>query len=350
MKVLHILSSHIYSGAENVVCQIINMFKDMDDVEMGYASPDGTVRKALEERQINFMPLSGMNTSEIKRVISEYNPDIIHAHDMRAGFLAAKACGKIPLVSHIHNNAYNSRGISPKSIAYFYAGLKAKDIIWVSNSSFEGYAFHGPLKNKSVVLYNVMDADDINRRMALDTGSYNYDAVFVGRMVYQKNLHRLLRIARLVADKYPDFKLALAGTGEDEPELKSLYAELKLENNVDFLGYQSNPLKLLHDSKLMVLTSRWEGTPMVALECMCLGTPIISTPSDGMCDLIDDGYNGFLSDDDNEFAEKILKVVTDQDFRSQLRENQLTKSKEVNNVENYKATLLKIYERNYHER
>ncbi|SFI33486.1 Glycosyltransferase involved in cell wall bisynthesis [Pseudobutyrivibrio sp. OR37] len=343
MKVLHILSSHIYSGAENVVCQIISMFKDEPDIEMGYCSPDGTVRKALEERDINFMPVKEMNTSELKRVIVAYQPDVIHAHDMRAGFLAARACGNIPLISHIHNNAYNSRGISAKSIAYFYAALKAKSIIWVSQSSFDGYAFHGPLKKKSVILYNAINTEELKNRMALDNNSYDYDMVFVGRMVYQKNLHRLLQITRLIADEYPSVKVALAGTGEDEEELKQLCTSLKLDDNVTFLGYQSNPLKLLHDSKLMVLTSRWEGTPMVALESMALGTPIISTPSDGMIDLITDGYNGYLSDDDGDFAKKIIGVLSDENLYETLRANQLKRSAEVNNVDKYKAVIAKLY-------
>lgn len=343
MKVLHILSSQIFSGAENVVCQIINMFKDDSDVEMAYCSPDGTVRKALEERDINFYPIEKMNTSELKRVIVAYQPDVIHAHDMRAGFLAARACGTIPLTSHIHNNAFNSRGVSLKSIAYFYAALKAKSIIWVSNSSFSGYAFHGPLKKKSVILYNAIDVNELQTRMAYDINSYDYDMVYVGRMVYQKNLHRLLKITRIIANKYPNIKVAIAGTGEDEQELKQLCSDLGLDANVSFLGYQSNPVKLLHDSKMMVLTSRWEGTPMVALESMALGTPIISTPSDGMIDLITDGYNGYLSDDDNDFAEKIIKVLSDDKLYETLRENQLKRSAEVNDINKYKTVLTRIY-------
>ena len=343
MKVLHILTSHIFSGAENVVCQIVSMVKDNPEIEMAYCSPDGTVRAALEERDINFLPIEKANTSEIKRIISEFKPDIIHAHDMRASFLAAKSCGSIPLVSHIHNNNFNSRGISPKSIAYFYAAIKAKHIIWVSQSSFEGYAFSGALKNKSTVLYNVIDYGDLNRRVALDSNTYDYDALFVGRFVYQKNLHRLLKIARIAADLKPDIKIALAGTGEDEEGLKELCAELKLQNNVFFLGYQQNPLKLLHDSKMMVLTSRWEGTPMIALESIALGIPIVSTPSDGMNDLIRDGINGYLTVDDRDFAEKIVAIASDKDLRDNLVSNQLKRAKEVNDVETYKSTLLKIY-------
>ena len=71
MKILHVLTSHIFSGAENVVCQIIGMLKDEPNVEMAYCSPDGTIRPALEERDINFLPIEVANTSEIKRISDE---------------------------------------------------------------------------------------------------------------------------------------------------------------------------------------------------------------------------------------------------------------------------------------
>lgn len=343
MKVLHILSSNIFSGAENVACQIIGMFKDDGDVEMAYCSPDGTVRKALEERDIRFIPLKEMNTSEIKQAIVAYQPDVIHAHDMRAGFLAARVCKNIPLVSHIHNNAFNSRGFSPKSIAYYFAAKKAKNIIWVSNSAFNGYAFHSSFKDKSVVLYNVMDENNLKNRMTLDPNSYDFDIIFIGRMSYPKNIQRLLHILRIACDKKSDIKIGIVGNGEEEAEIKALCTELKLDDNVQFLGFQPNPAKMLHDSKIMVMTSRWEGLPMVALEAIALGVPIVSTPTDGLKDLIRNGENGFLSDDDNEFADILVKVLSDESLRATLVEKQHARSKEVNNIDNYKATLCKIY-------
>ena len=342
MKILHILSSNIFSGAENVVCQIIGMFKN-DGVEMAYCSPEGTNRKALEERDINYIPLNKLNISEIRRAIDTYQPDIIHAHDMRAGFLAARACGSIPLISHIHNNAFNSRGISPKSIAYYFAAKKAKKIIWVSDSAFAGYAFHSSFKDKSIVLYNVMNEADLKRRVAEDTNDYNYDVIFVGRMSYPKNIGRLLAILRIVCDKKQDLNIAIVGNGEEEQEVRQLCTSLKLDNNVTFLGFQANPSKMLHDSKIMVMTSRWEGTPMVALEAIALGVPIVSTPTDGLKVLIRNGENGFLSDDNEEFAQLLIKVIEDDALRNRLSQGQLARSKEVNNIDNYKDTLKKVY-------
>ena len=135
MKVLHLLQSHHFSGAENVVCQIIAMMRG-SDVEAAYSSQDGPIREALEERSIPFYPMTSLSVSEVKRVIKEVQPDVIHAHDMRASFVAALACGKIPLISHVHNNAYDSRGLSVKSIAYLVAATKAKHIFWVSINIF----------------------------------------------------------------------------------------------------------------------------------------------------------------------------------------------------------------------
>ena len=158
MKILHLLQSRKFSGAENVACQIIAMMKEEADVQMAYCSRDGQIREVLKERGICYYPIKKLTVSEVKRIIRQYKPDIIHAHDMRASFIAAKACGQIPLISHIHNNAFDARGLSVKSVAYIYAALKAKHIFWVSGSSYKGYCFHSLFKKKSSVLYNIVDA------------------------------------------------------------------------------------------------------------------------------------------------------------------------------------------------
>lgn len=343
MKILHILNSNQFSGAENVVCQIAGMFSDVPEVQMVYCSPDGQIREALLERNIDFAPVSELSASELKRVIREQRPDIIHAHDMRASFVAARCCGKIPLVSHIHNNNFDSRGISVKSIAYLFAAKKAKHIFWVSQSSFEGYGFHRFFQKKSTVLYNIVDMDELYARMELDTQTYDYDVTYLGRLTYQKNPQRLMNVFRLLKEKMPDAKMAVVGTGELEEETKALAKENGLSEQVEFLGFQSNPLKILHDSKVMVMTSRWEGTPMCALEAMSFGVPIVSTPVDGLRDLVINGENGFLSDQDEEIAEQIARIARDGARRKQYSENTLEKARAFNDKEKYKGVVYRVW-------
>ena len=196
MKVLHLLQSNRFSGAENVVCQIIGMMKNEPNIEMVYCSRDGQISEALNERNIAFAPIKELSVKEVKRVIKEQKPDIIHAHDMGASFVAARACGKIPLISHIHNNNFNSRGLSAKSIAYYFAARKSKHIFWVSQSSFDGYAFHKSLKGKSSVLYNIIDVNALYEKTELDGNSYNYDVIYVGRLTYPKDPQRLMRVLK----------------------------------------------------------------------------------------------------------------------------------------------------------
>ena len=344
MKVMHVLNSRIYSGAEKVVCQIIKSFRD--DVEMVYCSPDSDiVRQMLAEQDVTFLPMEKMSTAELKRVIREQKPDLIHAHDMRASFFSALCCGKIPLVSHIHNNAYDARGLSPKTVAYLLAGFKAKHILWVSNSSFEGYAFHKFFDKKSSVLYNIIDTEAIFDKKAQDEKTYDYDMIYVGRLTFQKDPQRLMRLCARLKESKPDLKVAIVGTGELEAETKQLCEELKIQDNVHFLGFQTNPIKMVHDSKAMILTSRWEGTPMCALEAMALGTPVVSTPSDGMTDLLDDGVNGYLTDDDAVMAEKLLRIMNDPEHRTFLGENAKKKFTQINDAPKYKQAIYDCYMR-----
>ena len=342
MKVLHVLNSRIYSGAEKVACQIIKSFRG--EIDMAYTSPESEiVAQMLAEQGVTYLPMKKMSVSELSRIIREQKPDLIHAHDMRAGFFSALCCGNIPMVSHVHNNAYDARGLSAKTVGYLLAGFKAKHILWVSQSSFDGYAFHKFFAKKSSILYNIIDTQQISNKKESDPNTYDYDMIYVGRLTFQKDPQRLMRLcARLKADK-PDLKVAIVGTGELLEEVQALCESLNIQDNVHFLGFQSNPIKMVADSKAMILTSRWEGTPMCALEAMYLGTPVVSTPSDGMKDLLEDGVSGYLTDDDEQMAQDLLKIFTDPAHRAVLVENARRKFEAINDGDAYKKAIYDCY-------
>lgn len=341
MKVLHVLASNKYSGAENVACQIIKMFDG--EIEMAYCSPDGLIRNALLERNIAFLPIKKLSKKELKRAIKEYQPDIIHAHDMRASFVVAKAVKKRPFISHIHNNAFDSRAISLKSIAYLCAAKKARRIFWVTESAYQGYKFHNLFKGKSTILYNIIDIERLYEKLQEDKNSYAYDIVYVGRLAYEKNPQRLMEVLCKVTQKDPKVKIAIVGTGELEREVKELSRSLGIEKNVEFLGFQNNPLKIMHDAKVMIMTSRWEGVPMCAIEAMALGLPIVSTPTDGLKALIEDGVNGFLSEDDEKLAERIMSILLDCELYQKLSVATKRKGVQRNRVQPYKQMLVECY-------
>ena len=342
MKVLHVLNSRIYSGAEKVVCQIVHMFAG--EVEMVYCSPySEIVESMLQQEKVTYLPVNDLVPGELARIIREQKPDIIHAHDMRASFVSALCCGSIPLISHIQNNAYDSRGLSLKSIAYLLAGFRAKHILWVSRSSFEGYFFHKLFAKKSSVLFNIIDLQQVYDKRDQDEAKYSFDAIYIGRLTYQKNPQRLMQLCAMMKQRKPDIQLAVVGTGELEAETKALCAQLGLQDNVRFLGFQSNPMKMLACSKCLILPSRWEGTPMCALEAMALGVPVVSTPTDGLVDLLDEGENGFLSDDDAVLSQKVVALATDSALRESMSRSAADKAIRINDVADYKHAISQWY-------
>jgi glycosyltransferase involved in cell wall biosynthesis len=84
---------------------------------------------------------------------------------------------------------------------------------------------------------------------------------------------------------------------------------------------------------------------MCALEAMALGTPVVSTPSDGMKDLIDDGINGYLTDDDAVMAEKLLSIMNDPAHRKALGHQAQIKFEAINDAPKYKQAIYDCYKR-----
>lgn len=343
-RIIHMLCSNSYSGAENVVCQIVNTFKGNERYEFVYASPDGPIRDALKERDVNFVPMTAATLGEFKRVIRKVKPDIVHAHDMRAGFFASLACGNIPLVSHIHNNNFDSQGFSLKSVMYYFTAQKAKHIFWVSKSSYEGYAFHEKFEKKSSVLYNVIDSAAVYKKASEDAKEYVYDIVYVGRLTFQKNPQRLVKVLAGVFQKYPAMKAAIVGAGDLENETKQAITEQHAEEFIDMLGFSNNPYKLMKQAKILIMTSRWEGLPMCALEAMALGVPIVSTPTDGLKEIVEDDKTGYLSDDDTVLIDRCCAILRESDLYQRLSTATLKKADKLLDTESYRIKLSKEYE------
>ncbi len=341
-KIVHILSDVFFSGAENMVCQIMDMFRG--EYDMVYVSPDGPIRQALEERQVRYLPIRAVTPGEIRRVLEAEKPDMVHAHDMKATVAAAFGCGKTPLICHIHNNGFDSRKVSPKTLAFLVASPKIRHIFWVSPSAMESYRFYGAVKGKSSVLRNVIRADVLEEKAKNAQLQTRYDILFLGRMSEPKNPLRLIRVLNLVYDRYPALQAAIVGKGDLEPQVRQAIEDSGAEGYIHLLGYQTNGYGLLQNAGLMLMTSLWEGTPMCALEAMALGTPIVSTPVDGLCDLVDPGKTGFLEGTDEALAERCAAILKDGDLRAELSRGTLQKAKILLDLESYKQELRKAYE------
>ena len=345
MKVLHLLQSNRFSGAENVVCQIFGMMKNEQSVRMAYCSRDGQISEVLEKKEIDFFPLKKNSVREVRRVMREFVPDVVHAHDITASVLAvfASAGMSCKVISHVHVNNSNMGHINLKTVLYEMTTPWLSHIFWVSQSCYDNYVFRKTIENKSEVLRNVIDKASILQACAADTNSYPYDIVFIGRLTEQKDPDRLLSVFRKVVACLPDVKIGIAGTGDLDDHARDLATRYGLERNVFFLGFMRNPLKLLSDAKVMLMTSRFEGLPMTVLEAMALGTPVVSTPVDGLKDVICNQINGYLESEDQKLVQKVVDIIKNPELRSFLSRNCVRKFNEVNDLTKYKDRILRAY-------
>lgn len=339
-KILNLLFSSAYSGAENVACTIIENMKS--DFDMIYCCPKGPIEKILKDRNINYIFIDKLSYSEVKKVVKEYKPDIIHAHDYRATLIAAMFSHKCKIVSHIHVNNPLMINRTKYSILFNYIFKKVDEIIWVSDSAFDNFYYKNNVLNKSTVIYNIIDAQYINKKAEAEEFKNKHDLIFLGRLSTQKNPERLVEIVKLLKKRKEDISVAVVGDGEKRAIVENLIKENDLTENITLYGFKNNPYPILKASKMLIMTSDWEGTPMVALEAQALNKPIISTPVDGMKKVIVNDYNGFLSGDNEELVAKILHFLNAKNYEKFVK-NVEEHFKKINDSKNYFERIKKIY-------
>jgi len=132
---------------------------------------------------------------------------------------------------------------------------------------------------------------------------------------FQKNQQLLLRAhARLVREMQVDHNLLFVGSGSLESQLRDLATDLHVSDHVFFSGYVDNPYPLIRSARAFVLSSHWEGLPLVVAEALAVGTPVISTDCpNGPREILDGGKYGTLVPVDNldAMTESMREVLTD---------------------------------------
>ncbi len=135
----------------------------------------------------------------------------------------------------------------------------------------------------------------------------------VGRLRSQKHFSLFLRVAARVLEALPDAVFLIAGTGPEEKNLKRKARTLGLGDAVRFLGSFAEVEKVYAAADVFLLTSRFEGTPMVALEAMAMELPVVASKVDGTAEILDDGRDAFLVPPGEEeiFVQRLLSLLRD---------------------------------------
>jgi glycosyltransferase involved in cell wall biosynthesis len=184
---------------------------------------------------------------------------------------------------------------------------------------------------KNEILIGTNAADDIylsGPPKPRDKADSPCGILFISRIEKEKGIYEVLQTAKILNTRSPDkFKFYIAGTGIELEKAKTFASDLQL-TNMEFTGQTDGLEKhnlFLKSSILFFPTYYPEGLPIVILEAMIYGLPVITRPVGGIPDIIENGVHGFLTEslDPTLFAERIEQLFTDSHLYSETSSNNI---------------------------
>ena len=170
--------------------------------------------------------------------------------------------------------------------------------------------------------------------------------VFVGRLAPIKGVRVLLEAFETARQTRPDLTLSLVGDGDDRAHLEKVAAPLG--SSVRFLGYRSQDevADILANADALVLPSFAEGLPVVLMEALAAGKPVVCTQVAGVSELVEDGVNGYLvpAGDAESLADRIGRISDDPGRSRRMGEAGRTKVKEEFNVRKEAARIAALFQ------
>lgn len=342
IKVIHLLNSNSYSGAEKVIIKIIEEINKEENKELIYASPEGNIKQILEEKKIVYIPIKELSRKEIKRIYKEQKPDIMHMHDFRASIIGAFSNLPTYNISHLHKNDPKMKNVNFYSILYLIATMHYDKILMVSESVKEEFVFKKLIKKKTEVIGNPIDTKEILQKARNEESNKEYDILYLGRLSREKNPLEYIEIVHEISKSMPNIKCAMIGNGPLKEECKNLIKEEHLEQTIEMLGFLENPYVILKNAKVMCITSNWEGFGLAAIEALTLGVPVIARKVGGLKNIVDDTC-GKLVENKKEYIEEIEKLLNKEELRQEKSKKATQKAKELENIRTYIKNIVRIY-------
>lgn len=274
----------------------------------------------------------------LRRVLREIEPDIVISTGLLEKFMLPSVAGGSITVREFHFSrshrrlAYRNSSLFDRIIERFadwyeygYLLRRYNHIVVLTNEDKESNWKHWPDEKMSVIP-NFITTDGNVRPIASRDGR---KFIAAGRLVPQKNFSSLIRAFRAVAYRQPEVVLEIYGDGAQYDMLQNFINDLHLGNNVYLKGATMHLPEKMAEASCFVLTSLYEGFPIVIAEAMSCGLPVVSYDCPcGPKDLITEGADGFLVPvgDEQALAEKICHIIENRDARIEMGRCALKKS------------------------
>jgi glycosyltransferase involved in cell wall biosynthesis len=322
VRILQVIQEMQPGGAERVVLSLVDGAAAAGATSAVAAAPGPLDRELRCARFglpiVDRRPLVAASAAlRLRDAVRRFQPDVVHCHNPGMALVAAPA---------------TRRGTRPRGLVtvhgvpdgdYAAAGrilrLAGLPVIACGPGVASALEERGVRVRQTVVNgVSPPPAGPDRASLVLDLGLPALPSlvVSVGRLVPQKNHALALRaVARL-----PEVGLVVVGEGPLRPALDRLAGELGITDRVSFAGQRADARELIGAADALVISSRWEGLPLVALEALVAGTPLVATAVRGVRELLRDGDCCLLvsPEDPSALADALRRVTTDAALRGEL--------------------------------
>jgi GalNAc-alpha-(1->4)-GalNAc-alpha-(1->3)-diNAcBac-PP-undecaprenol alpha-1,4-N-acetyl-D-galactosaminyltransferase len=336
MHIMLVVQSLRFGGAERVASTLVNGWAEegeqvtvltLDDATQDFYSLDPRVRRVTLDLSCKSPDWRKFIWNNIRRVralragVRSCDPDVVVSFMEKTNVLVLLATRglSVPVVVEEHTDprmhsvggiaGWLRRLVYPRACAVVV--LTPSVIDWAREiaGSTPVHVIPNPISHQ------FLGGEEIDKTRNRHT------VVGMGRMEPEKGFDMLLRAFAQCAARHPDWSLRIVGQGSERQRLTALVDELRLGDQVSLDPVVKEPERVLRGSDLFVLSSRYEGFPMVLLEAMASGLPVVSfdCPS-GPREMIREGIDGVLvpPNDVGALAGALDRLMGAQDERQQL--------------------------------
>lgn len=354
-KILHLVEA-LGGGVFSFLVDLINQTDQDYDITIAYGIRNETAKNFKEyfTGRVRFIEVKNFTRNlnprkdfsavrELKKIIKEIKPDIIHMHSSKAG-----AIGRLAVTPKGKKLIYNPHGFSflkqddLKLKRFIYKSIEK--LLTIRKCTIVGcskgeYEQARKISKNSVCINNGINTEklkeEINNLQQRDIDYEKLKICTVGRITYQKNPN----LYNEIAHSFPNIKFTWIGEGE-------LAGKLEAEN-ITVTGWleRKEVLKLLNENDIFILTSLWEGLPIALLEAMYLKKVCIVSNVIGNKDVIINGENGFICNKIEEYKNIINKIKNKEYELNQIRDNAKIEIEKKYNIEQMSKEYIKLYEK-----
>ena len=324
MKILQVITQSELGGAQTVVVQLANNLSKEHAVVLVAGQGDGKMWSMVNDQVIRencphlqrsiSLKNDFLAAIELRRLYKKYKPDVIHLHSSKAGTLGRIVFPTKKTVYTVHG--FDSVRLAFRKFLPIERFLQhfCKAVVGVSKYDEKNLVAEG-IKNNVSTVYNGISIPDCSQISAIDVFNQDKKVVLaIARVFPPKKTDLFVEVARLL----PQYNFVWIGNQREVTEFG------ELPSNCHFLGNIPNAGAFCSKADLLMLPSNYEGLPMVILEAMSFGKPVVASNVGGISEIVRNEVNGYALENNAQlFAEKIQSILEDEELYSRFCKNSL---------------------------